>query len=326
MISVVIPTYNRGPLLKRAIDSVLAQDVPATEVIVVDDGSTDNTQEVCSQYGNLIQYVWQSNSGASVARNTGVVRARNAWVAFLDSDDHWTPVHLARMTSAIRDTNGAAQFYFCDLQLGKGESHNTLWQKINFAPPKPTSMVEDGTNWAFQGRQPMMLQCSVFQKRAWVNAGGLDARFRLMHDTDLFFRMSIGAQICAVSGVGCIQTDDDLTTVRLTTAVQSGETSYWKESAALWRGLLKQFPSLPRRYKRVAQCSLASAHWRLARTYWASKRFARGIWQIPQLVLVDPGYALSLVRHRRADLTFPIVLPEYDLSWSLGPTDAADKA
>ena len=219
MISVIIPCYNRSRLLKRAIDSALAQTVRASEIIVVDDGSTDNTRQLCATYGDRIKYVGQKNAGASVARNTGAMLARSPWIAFLDSDDYWTPCHLARMVKAIEKTHGEARFYFSDMQMGEGNNCITLWQTINFAPPHPVHLTKDGTNWVFLARQPTMLQCSVFRRDVWMESGGLDPQFRLKQDSELFYRLGIGGKICAVSGVGCVQTEDDVSKVRLTTAV-----------------------------------------------------------------------------------------------------------
>ncbi|MBE0534885.1 MAG: glycosyltransferase family 2 protein [Phycisphaerae bacterium] len=88
-ISVVIPAYNAGRYIGRALDSVLAQTRPADEIIVVDDGSTDNTAEVVAPYGEAVRFIQQENAGASVARNTGITAATCEWIAFLDADDEW---------------------------------------------------------------------------------------------------------------------------------------------------------------------------------------------------------------------------------------------
>ncbi len=312
MFSAVIPTYNRSALLKRAIDSALAQGDYASEVIVVDDGSTDDTQEVCASYGKRIEYVRQKNAGASVARNTGAARARNTWIAFLDSDDFWTPSHLERMEKAIHQTDGAAQFYFSDMQMSPSDDSTTLWQMTHFAPPKQIHLVKDGTNWAFQHRQPTMLQCSVFRKDVWEKNGGLDPRFRLMHDSELFFRLSIGASVCAVAGVACVQTSDDESNVRLTTAVHAHDAGYWNESIALWTKVLRGFPDLPPRYRRVARFSLASAHWRLLRLRWSQKDIAASLSQLPKLGLVDPRFAFSLLVHRNSESGGPRLSVQYD--------------
>jgi glycosyltransferase involved in cell wall biosynthesis len=87
-ISVIIPTYNRYILLKRAVASVLIQSHGITEVIVIDDGSTDNTAQIQKDFPQ-IKYIYQKNSGVSSARNLGVLNAAHEWIAFLDSDDTW---------------------------------------------------------------------------------------------------------------------------------------------------------------------------------------------------------------------------------------------
>lgn len=96
VVSVVIPTYNRADLLPSALDSVLAQTHPHLEVLVVDDGSTDDTLRVLEGYGERIAVVRQDNAGPSAARNHGIRKTTGAFVAFLDSDDVWLPDKLAR--------------------------------------------------------------------------------------------------------------------------------------------------------------------------------------------------------------------------------------
>lgn len=312
MISVVIPCYNRSALVGRAIDSALAQGSHASQVIVVDDGSTDDTKDACARYGNRIEYLWQKNAGPSVARNTGVNHSRNPWVALLDSDDYWTPSHLSRMASAIKETDGQARFYFSDMQMGEGNNCTTLWKTINFVPPHPFHLTKDGTNWAFLGRQPTMLQCSIFRRDAWVESGGLDPRFRLMHDCELFLRLSVGGKICAVSGVACVYTGDDVGDVRLTTAVHPRETAYWEEAIVLWREVLRRFPNLSPRYRRIARFSLAAAHWRLIRLYWSSRNLGRSAWHLPMLGWVDPLFPLSLLAYRHSNANSLKVRPEYN--------------
>ena len=88
-VSVVIPAYNSGAVIGRAVESVLAQTRPADEIIVVDDGSTDDTGQEVKRYGDKVCYIRQENAGASVARNTGVEAALYEWIAFLDADDEW---------------------------------------------------------------------------------------------------------------------------------------------------------------------------------------------------------------------------------------------
>jgi len=101
-VSVIIPTYNRSRLVGAAIDSALAQTHPAVEVIVVDDGSTDDTAERLAAYGARIRVIRQPNAGVCAARNAGMALADGAFIAFLDSDDEWLPWKLAAQIAAFR--------------------------------------------------------------------------------------------------------------------------------------------------------------------------------------------------------------------------------
>ena len=94
LVTVIIPTYNRGWILKEAIDSVLSQGFEDFELIVVDDGSTDNTQDILDGYARDIIVLRQDNRGVSTARNLGIASASGQFIAFLDSDDLWLPGKL----------------------------------------------------------------------------------------------------------------------------------------------------------------------------------------------------------------------------------------
>ncbi len=100
-IDVIIPTYNRRHTLGRAIDSVLIQSLKPTEIIIVDDGSTDGTQELISINYPDITYIKSENKGVSAARNLGIKHSQSDWLAFLDSDDEWLPNKLEKQSAAI---------------------------------------------------------------------------------------------------------------------------------------------------------------------------------------------------------------------------------
>lgn len=102
MVSVIIPSYNRALFLKEALDSVLLQKNVEMEVIVVDDGSTDNTSAIVESCGHSIRYYYQPNAGVSAARNAGIKIARGEWLAFLDSDDLWLPGKLEIQLDFLR--------------------------------------------------------------------------------------------------------------------------------------------------------------------------------------------------------------------------------
>jgi len=106
-VSVIIPTYNRGWIIKEAIDSVLAQDYTEFELIVVDDGSTDYTSEILDSYRNVIKVLSQKNKGVSAARNRGIAEASGKFIAFLDSDDLWLPQKLSAQIEFFNQTPNA---------------------------------------------------------------------------------------------------------------------------------------------------------------------------------------------------------------------------
>ncbi len=100
-ISVIIPTYNRVHTLPRALDSVLAQTQPADEIIVIDDGSIDNTVELVQHRYSSVKLMQQSNRGVSAARNSGIMASSGDWVALLDSDDEWLPHKLEKQLALL---------------------------------------------------------------------------------------------------------------------------------------------------------------------------------------------------------------------------------
>lgn len=109
VVSVIIPSYNSAAFLRDAVDSVLAQTRPPDEIIVVDDGSQDDTAQICAAWAGRVRYIRQENRGASAARNTGIAAAVGDWLAFLDADDLWDEEKLELQLAALVQ-NPAADF------------------------------------------------------------------------------------------------------------------------------------------------------------------------------------------------------------------------
>ena len=101
-VSVILPTFNRAKIVQKAIDSVLQQTYADYEIIVVDDGSTDDTQAVLEPYGNKIEYRYKDNGGISSARNHGIKLAAGRYIALLDSDDYWLENKLEKQIACFR--------------------------------------------------------------------------------------------------------------------------------------------------------------------------------------------------------------------------------
>jgi len=101
--SIIIPTYNRAHTIRRPIDSIIAQTFTDLELVIVDDGSTDDTKSIVDSYRDArIRYVWQENQERSVARNHGIKLAKGEWICFQDSDDEYSPVHLQVLYDGIK--------------------------------------------------------------------------------------------------------------------------------------------------------------------------------------------------------------------------------
>ncbi|MFB3903307.1 MAG: glycosyltransferase family 2 protein [Acidobacteriota bacterium] len=181
-VSVVIPAFNQAGYLADAIQSVLAQTYSDYEIIVVDDGSTDETRAVVESQGPGIRYVWQENQGLAGARNTGIREARGRYVALLDSDDAWLPSFLSSMMWLAESRREATVFYCgviyidergCDLPqsghtrvLPRHELYETLL-RYNFLIPSTI----------------------VMDRSAIVSAGLFDPAFRRLQDWELWIRL-----------------------------------------------------------------------------------------------------------------------------------------
>ena len=114
LVSVIIPCYNAARFLPQAIESVLAQTCRSFEILIVDDGSTDDTAQLAASYGDRIRYSYQENQGAAAARNLGITRARGDFIAFLDADDIWLPAKLEMQLQLFdRDPSLGAVYTDC---------------------------------------------------------------------------------------------------------------------------------------------------------------------------------------------------------------------
>ena len=125
LVSVIIPTYNRAHLIKRSTMSVLNQTYSNLELIIVDDGSTDNTEEVVKSIDdNRVIYIKQSNQGACAARNNGIDHAKGEFIAFHDSDDVWHEDKLEKQIKCLRETG--ADMVYCHVFYVKNSKERIL--------------------------------------------------------------------------------------------------------------------------------------------------------------------------------------------------------
>ena len=183
-VSVVIPAYNYGRFVSRAVDSVLSQTFPNREVIVVDDGSTDNTAEIIAKYGDRVRYVYQKNAGLSAARNTGIREARFEYVAFLDADDEWLPNMLERAIQTFSDLPGDFGVVACAIQPFTGER-----EILPFKPPAETRSREI-TSRDILLKTRFAPSTVVAKRKVFDDCGNFDTTLRSSEDRDMWIRVS----------------------------------------------------------------------------------------------------------------------------------------
>lgn len=296
--SCVIPAFNREGTIARAIESALAQDHAPLEVIVVDDGSTDGTRGVVEGFGSPVRCVSQANAGGAAARNAGARAATADWVAFLDSDDYWTPGHLQAIAAAIDATQGQADFYFADLQRTQREGGHRQWEQARFDTAEPHVLTSDATGWVVRPRIPMMLQGTAFHRERFLAKGALWAEMPRRHDTHGFLVHGIGSPACAVNHVGCVMTADDGSGTRLTAQMDPRSRRYWLYSVMIWRDVLRRFPGLEPRRRRLLRHRLAVAHLSLAR-HGLGRLNPLGAWHLAMALAASPPLLLGRLVGRR---------------------------
>lgn len=181
-VSVVIPSYNRASYLPQAVGSVLDQTRLPEEILVVDDGSTDNTAEVVSALRGPVRYLHQSNRGAGAARNYGIREAKGDYVALLDTDDLWFPEKLARQV-AILDQRPEVGLVHSASELmdeggvptgevwGKADYHGRIYERLLFANGVNASSV-------------------LVRRHLLLEVGAYDEAFPLLENWELWLRLS----------------------------------------------------------------------------------------------------------------------------------------
>ena len=180
-VSVVIPTYNRADFLREAIASVLQQDYPDVELIVVDDGSCDGTAAVVSGFGPAVQYLWQENRGVSAARNRGVAASTGDLIAFLDSDDLWLPRKISAQVAYFEAHVDAQACHTDEIWIRRGVRVNE--RRIH--------RKHGGWQFLASLRRCLISPSAVMMRRTlWDRLGGFDETLPACEDYDLWLRLT----------------------------------------------------------------------------------------------------------------------------------------
>lgn len=181
IVSVIIPTFNRATWLTSAIESILNQSYQNFELLVVDDGSTDNTREIIAQYSGKIDYFYQTNRGPAAARNLGIKNAQGKTICFLDSDDQWEKQKLEQQMVLMMNQPETKICYTDEIWIRNGVRVN------------PKKIHRKYSGWIYQHCLPLciispssvMIHRDVFDK-----TGVFDEEMKVCEDYDLWLRVS----------------------------------------------------------------------------------------------------------------------------------------
>lgn len=181
LVSIIIPTYNRGWILKEAINSVLAQDFTDFELIVVDDGSTDKTQDILNTYNEDIIALRQNNQGVSAARNAGIASALGRFIAFLDSDDLWLPKKLSTQIDFFKSNRDALICQTDEIWIRNGVRVNPKKRHKKFSG----DLFKRSLSLCLISPSAVMIKRSLFEE-----VGVFDETLPACEDYDLWLRIS----------------------------------------------------------------------------------------------------------------------------------------
>jgi len=181
-VSVIIPTYNRLPMVRDAVDSVLAQDFEDLELIVVDDGSTDGTAEEMKKYGGRVKLLRHAeNKGVSAARNRGILQARGKYIGFLDSDDLWVKGKLKVQVAFLDDNPQYPLCYTDEIWIRKGKRVNPMGKHSKYS------------GWIFEKCLPLCIispSSAMMRKTLFSRVGLFDEALPVCEDYDFWLRVS----------------------------------------------------------------------------------------------------------------------------------------
>ena len=189
LVSVIIPNYNYAHYLPQALDSVLAQTYPRFEIMVIDDGSTDDSENVLRSYGDRIRSIKQQNQGVSAARNLGARETRGELVAFLDADDFWLPEKLERQVQRFIADDGLGLVH-CGVEEIHDNGDHLLFRLEGLEGWVATDMLLFNRAVILGGGSGLMVKRSAFEA-----LGGFDTSLSTSADWEFFYRMAAHARV-----------------------------------------------------------------------------------------------------------------------------------
>jgi glycosyltransferase involved in cell wall biosynthesis len=272
-VSVVIPTYNYGHFVVGAVESVLAQTYSDYEVIVIDDGSTDDTRQRLAPFSDRIRYVYQENQGLSAARNRGIAEARGELIALLDSDDRWHPGFLELMVPPFE----------LDPKLGLLGSSSIFseecpWSEIRGRDVEASDLpVKSLSVESFVTSHPIAPSATLIRRSVLDTVGLFDTQLRSVEDRDMWIRIALAARTAHL--------DVPLAWVRVHRASMSSPANAAKMEQYDFLVLRRAFGKVELQSRPfLRRKAFSVAHWRSAIGFREAGSYWRAWWSVARAI------------------------------------------
>jgi glycosyltransferase involved in cell wall biosynthesis len=300
-VSVIIPTYNRAAKVGNAIESVLGQTFSDLEVIVVDDGSSDDTGKILQDvYGDRIRYFAQANQGASAARNKGLAGARGEWIALLDSDDLWEKEKLEWQFKALERFGSQCGVCYTDVRFMNYPETRTMFQLAE------ESYRHDGTMGVNTEAQSVLLSpgragmvvctCSLLARADVIaKSGGFDTNLRFGEDSEFMFRLALLTDFCYVNRP-LVRIDRSPAELR-----HVGVSSEWNKTEFVLRQaqiraekFLRLSEGLPTKVRKLILSGLGSIHSGLANCHLEAGEYGKAREAVSRAAQLDLTFNIAV--------------------------------
>lgn len=288
-VSVVITTYNRAGYVKKAIESVLSQTYQDWELLVVDDGSKDDTGNIVRSYcirEGRIHYIYQGNAGVSIARNTGLSRVTGKYVAFLDDDDRWLPHKLQAQINFMESHPEIGMCYgrIRIIRSTAGGAHG-----VSVVPTHLPTRFDEILGDAFIPATTVMIRYSCLRGMSWF-----DTRYSIGEDFDFWLRFSQKSKVAALDEVLAEMTKD-------------GRKQLTKDDIQCHLSGIEIYKNVEltpqyQRYERLRKRSISRLHFELGRSYVEIRNFVQAAKHFAIAIFIYPFVALMFRQPNESSL------------------------
>lgn len=319
-VSVVIPTYNRADKVRKSVESVLAQSFRDLEVIVVDDGSSDDTEQTLRHaFRDRIRYYFQPNQGVSVARNRGIEEASGEWIAFLDSDDLWEREKIEWQFKALQRFGSQCSACYTDVEFFNHSETRTMFQlaQNSYKHEDAMGINNDVLRLLVKPGGAGMVVClsSLLVRRdAIKKIGGFDPSLLYSQDSEFMFRLAILTGFCYINRALVRFDRSPAETRHVGLQAEWNKLEFWlRDSQLRLEGLLRLTEGQPAKIRNLVRRQLGAIHSGWVNCYLEAGQYEKARVSASKavqmsltfnvtakwlLTWISPKLALRIARHR----------------------------